>query len=476
MNISEFKQISKYQWEIETKGKMLVPVIVFADEVLIKNMDRKAIEQAINVSTLPGVERAVYVMPDGHFGYGFPIGGVAAFNSSKGGVISAGGVGFDISCGVRCVRSNLTHKDINLRKEALAEELFKSIPAGVGSLGNLYLDKEQMNQMLCEGARWAIRKGYGALSDLNFIEERGCIENVDPGFISDRAKKRQQKAMGTLGSGNHYVEVQEVTKIFDKSIAKAYGLYLGQIVISIHCGSRGLGHQVASDYLREMLIASEKYGIRLPDKELACAPINSDVGQRYLKAMYASMNCAIANRQIISHIISTSFQKIFPNEALSLIYDVSHNTCKVEEYLIEGKKVKLYVHRKGATRCFGPGNLSIPKLYRKVGQPVIIGGSMGTSSYILSGTNKAKELSFSSVCHGAGRSISRHQALKRWKIKDIIYSLNKQDIIIKSSSNRGIVEEAPGAYKDVSLVVDSSQESGLATKVVKLRPLICVKG
>lgn len=476
MLLEKLKKSSDYQWRIEPFDRMNVPVIIFADEKIIKEVDEDVLMQAVNVANLPGIVKASFVMPDVHLGYGFPIGGVAAFDAEKGGIVSAGGVGFDISCGVRALRTGLGVDDIEPVKERIADALARRIPAGVGSSGKIRLSNEQMNTMLASGAQWAVEQGYGLAEDLDYTEEKGKMAGARPEYVSDRAKERQRAQLGTLGSGNHYLEVQKVTEIFDESSAQSFGLKVDDIVVSIHCGSRGLGHQIATDYLPRMAKAAQAAGIELPQRELACAPINSDVGQRYLGAMKCGINCAIANRQLLTHLTRDIFSKILSKAELRLLYDVSHNTCKVEEHTVGGKKMSLYVHRKGATRAFGPGHLSLPQDIRGAGQPVLIGGTMGTSSYILAGTEKGMALSFGSCCHGAGRAMSRREATRRWQGRDVIRQLGERDIIIRGVSSRGIAEEAPGAYKDVDAVVDATEKAGLAKKVVKLEPLICVKG
>jgi len=476
MNIEKLKKRSDYQWYIEPEGKMQVPVIIFADEKLMKDMDEKVLEQASNVAKLPGIVKASYAMPDAHWGYGFPIGGVAGFDADQGGIISAGGVGFDISCGIRSIHTGLTSDDIEPVKDRLAEQLARRIPAGVGSRGKLRLAGREMDEMLRGGAHWAVEKGYGTKDDLERIEERGRIAAAKPEYVSDHAKKRQEEEVGTLGSGNHYLEVQKVTKIYNSDCAETFGLHLNDIILSIHCGSRGLGHQIATDFLPRMVNTAQKMAIELADRELACAPINSDVGQRYLGAMSCGINCAIANRQVLTHLARKVFSDILPKSNLRLLYDVSHNTCKIEEHTVDGKTKKLYVHRKGATRAFGPGHPSLPADLKKAGQPVLIGGTMGTASYILAGTEKGMSLSLGSCCHGAGRAMSRTQAKKKWHGKDVLRELAQRGIIVRGASNRGIAEEAPGAYKDVSEVVDATDKAELAKKVAKLKPLICVKG
>jgi tRNA-splicing ligase RtcB len=467
---------SEYRWVIEPAGAMRVPAILYADEALLADMDDKVRQQICNVASLPGIVGAAYAMPDAHWGYGFPIGGVAAFDADEGGVVSAGGVGFDISCGVRTLVTNLAVRDVLTAQRALAHELARVIPAGVGSTGHLRLDDRQMDAMLNGGARWAVAQGYGSKADLAHIEEGGCIGGADPQVLSARARERQRDEMGTLGSGNHYLEVQSVAEAFDVAAAAAYGLEPGQVVVSIHCGSRGLGHQVGTDFLRDMAIEAPSFGLQLPDRELACAPIRSPLGQRYLGAMRAAMNCALANRQILTHLCREAFQRILPGCDLQLLYDVSHNICKEEEHVVDGRHRRLYVHRKGATRAFGPAHPAVPEALRAAGQPVLIGGSMGTASYVLAGCESGEALSWSSACHGAGRSMSRHAATKRWQGRAVVDELAARGILVRSPSLRGVAEEAPGAYKNVDRVVDVAERAGLARKVARLEPLVCVKG
>jgi tRNA-splicing ligase RtcB len=476
MDLNLLKRRGLDEWHISPHGKMRVPGIIYATESLIREMDEKVYEQVTNVATLPGIIQASYAMPDAHWGYGFPIGGVAAFNPDVGGVVSAGGVGFDISCGVRLLRTGLTAEDLQPVKELLAEALFHRIPAGVGSTGKVHLDRHEMDAMLAGGAKWAVGKGYGTHEDLEFIEEHGCMAGAEPEHVSDHAKKRQQDEMGTLGSGNHYLEVQQVVTVFDKEASSVFGIREGDLVVSIHCGSRGVGHQIGTEFLKSMAVSASRHHIELPDRELACAPINSEVGQEYLGAMRAAINCALANRQIITHLVREVFAELLTEARLSLLYDVSHNTCKVEEHVLDGTPTRLFVHRKGATRAFGPGHPDLPPSLKAVGQPVLIGGTMGTASYVLVGTKESMELAYGSACHGAGRSMSRHQALRQWHGREVVEDLAGRGILIRSPSMRGIAEEAPGAYKDVSEVVDAADEARLARKVARLEPLICVKG
>ena len=476
MELNLFEKHGEFEWVIPRQGPMRVPAVIYASEALVRDMDRKVYEQAVNVAALPGIVKASYAMPDAHWGYGFPIGGVAAFDPEEGGVVSAGGVGFDISCGVRCLHTGLSREDIMKIQAPLAHELSRAIPAGLGSTGEIRLGDKEMDAMLAGGAAWAVQRGWGEEVDLERIEEHGQMQHAKPGNVSPQAKKRQRDEMGTLGSGNHYLEIQEVTSVFDAKIAAAYGLAQGDIVLMIHCGSRGLGHQIGTEYLKRMAVAAAQHGIHLPDRELACAPINSEVGQEYLGAMRAAINCALANRQILSHLVREAFRRMLPKARLPLLYDVSHNTCKVEEHRADGGTRKLYVHRKGATRAFGPGHPDIPAALRDAGQPVLIGGSMGTASYVLAGTKESEALAFSSACHGAGRAMSRHQALRTWQGRQVVSDLAARGIVIKSPSMRGVAEEAPQAYKDVAAVVDAAHAAGLARKVARVEPLVCIKG
>ncbi len=470
------KQISQFQWQIEPIGKMRVPGVVFASGSLIKHIDEKTISQVTNVATLPGIVKASFAMPDAHMGYGFPIGGVAAFDSDKGGIISGGGVGFDIACGVRTLHTGLNEDDLTGIKEKLAKALFRKIPAGVGSTGKIKLGSKHIDDMLTGGALWAVEHGLGTSDDLEFIEEKGQMHSAMPDKVSDHAKKRQFNEMGTLGSGNHYLEVQKVEEIYDKKIAAAFGLKLGDIKVSIHCGSRALGHQIGTDYLKQMANQAASHGIELPDRELACAPINSPLGQDYLGAMRCGINCAMGNRQIITALVREVFADVISKAELKLLYDVSHNTAKFEQHNVGGLTRRLLVHRKGATRAFGPGSMDLPAAYRKTGQPVLIGGTMGTASYILAGTAESMSLAFGSACHGAGRCMSRRGAMRQWQGSEVVKNLAERNIIIKSKSMRSIAEEAPLAYKDVNAVVEATHKIGLAVKVAKLVPLICVKG
>jgi tRNA-splicing ligase RtcB len=476
MELSSLVRKSDYEWWIPQTDAMRAPGVIYGSEALVRAMDEKVREQVSNVAKLPGIQRASYAMPDAHWGYGFPIGGVAAFDPQQGGIVSAGGVGFDISCGVRTLHTGVTADAIEHVKAQLAHELSRSIPAGVGSHGRIHLDDREIDAMLEGGARWAVQRGYGTQSDLERIEEHGCMADAVPTTVSMRARRRQEDEMGTLGSGNHYLEVQRVAEIYNADVAQAFGLAVDEAVVSIHCGSRGLGHQIGTEFLKDMAMAAPGFGLVLPDRELACAPVESAMGQRYLGAMRAGINCALANRQIITHLVRRAFATVLPQANLTLLYDVSHNTCKLEPHQVDGDLKSVFIHRKGATRALGPGHPDLPRGLRDVGQPVLIGGTMGTASYILVGTVESERLAFSSSCHGAGRAMSRHQALRTWKGRQVIDELAARGIIVRSPSARGVAEEAPGAYKDVGAVVNAADAAGLSRKVAKLVPLICVKG
>jgi tRNA-splicing ligase RtcB len=469
------EKISDDEWRIPASGAMRVPAVIYADETLVRAMDDKVRAQLVNVAGLPGIVGGAYAMPDAHWGYGFPIGGVAAFDPASG-VISAGGVGFDISCGVRALRTGLTRADLEAHKPALAAALFAHIPAGLGSEGGIRLHARAMDAMLAGGARWAVDEGYGEAVDLERVEEHGCMAGARPDFVSDKAKQRQAQEMGTLGSGNHYLEVQVVEEIYQPELARGFGLAVDDVVVSIHCGSRGLGHQIGTEFLSEMVRKAPGFGITLPDRELACAPIDSELGRRYVGAMNAGINCALANRQILTQLTRDVFAEIFPGHALTLLYDVSHNTCKRETHRVEGRDRELWVHRKGATRAFGPGHPALPEVLRPYGQPVLIGGSMSTASYVLAGSTESESRAFSSACHGAGRAMSRKAATRRWRGRAVVDELAARGILVKSPSDRGVAEEAPGAYKDVAEVVASADHAGLARTVARLAPVVCIKG
>ena len=477
MDLQRLQRIDDCTWTIpRAAGEARSEVRLYGDAGLLETMDDKVREQITNVARLPGLVGCAMTMPDAHWGYGFPIGGVAAFDPEQGGIISAGGVGFDISCGIRCLRTDLAAAEIEPVARRLSDSLFRDVPAGVGEEGDIKLSPHELDRVLAGGARWAVDQGYGLPEDLEYVEEHGRTEGARPQNVSALAKSRQRGEMGTLGSGNHYLEVQVVERIFDREAAQAFGLAEGQVVVSIHCGSRGLGHQIGTEFLVSLAKAASRLGIDLPDRELACAPISSPEGQEYLGAMNAAINVALANRQILAHITRRVLGHFFPGRAVETLFDVSHNTCKPERHLVDGRERLLYVHRKGATRAFGPGHAGIPERYRAVGQPVIIGGSMGTGSYVLAGTAESEAKAFSSASHGAGRAMSRHAALKRWQGRQLVDELARQGVIIRTRSMRGVAEEAPGAYKDVQRVAESTESAGLARRVAELRPRICIKG
>ncbi|HVV68686.1 MAG TPA: RtcB family protein [Gammaproteobacteria bacterium] len=477
MDLNQLIKITDYCWTLKPRSSQsTLPVRFYANEELLATMDEKVLEQITNVARLPGLVGSAMTMPDAHWGYGFPIGGVAAFDADAGGIISAGGVGFDISCGIRCLRTDLRWDELYPWREKLADILYANIPAGVGVEGKIRLSRKEMDAMLQGGARWALAKGYGEAADLLHVEEKGQMSGAVPDNVSDLAKERQRGEVGTLGSGNHYLEVQVVDEILDSQAAEAFGIYQGQVLISIHCGSRGLGHQIGSDYLVMLAKAAQRLGMVLPERELASAPILSPEGQKYIGAMHAGINCALANRQILTHLTRECFARVIPDCKIETLYDVSHNTCKEERHEVDGKWRKLYIHRKGATRAFGPGHPDLPPEFTSVGQPVIIGGSMGTASYILAGNRETENQAFASASHGAGRNMSRHQALKQWRGDQLIHNLATEGIIIRTRSLRGAAEEAPLAYKDVDIVAQCTEKAGLARRVALLRPKICVKG
>ncbi len=470
----ELKKISSVEYEIPKTGKMLVPGKIFASAKLMEKIKQdKSLEQVQNVAMLPGILKASIVMPDAHQGYGFPIGGVAAFDIDKG-VISPGGVGYDINCSVRLLRTNLKLENIQDKKKEIVHSLFRTIPSGVGRGGKLKLGKDELNQVLKHGTQWAVKKGYGVKEDYECTEEQGCLKNANPDDVSERAKSRGMGQVGSLGAGNHFLEIQIVDEIFDERVAKVFGLEKGMITIMIHCGSRGFGHQVASDYIREM---ENKYGIEgLPDRELVNAPIKSELGKKYLSAMACAANFAFANKQLITHWIRQDLKHYFPKFKADVVYDVCHNIAKFEKHIIDGKEKQVLIMRKGATRSFGPGRKEIPEIYRKIGQPVLIPGSMGTASYVLVGTKKAEEVSFGSTAHGAGRVESRTSARKRLRGEEIKKQLEKKGIYIETGSLRGLSEEDPSVYKDINEVVRVSHEAGIGNLVAKLRPIGVVKG
>jgi tRNA-splicing ligase RtcB len=477
------KKIDDYRWEIPTSYKegMLVPGRIFASESMLDQIwEEHAFEQVANVAFLPGIVRYSLAMPDIHWGYGFPIGGVAA-TRVKDGVVSPGGVGFDINCGVRLVRTNLTEEEVRPRIEQLVIDLFTNIPSGLGSEGRIRASGKELDEVMMKGSRWAVEKGYGLPEDIVATEESGCMKGARADKVSDKAKKRGLPQLGTLGSGNHFLEVAVVDELYDRDAAKVMGIEdLGQVVILIHTGSRGFGHQICSDYVELLGQAVKKYGINLPDRQLACAPVDSPEGRDYLAAMASAANYAWTNRQFILHWTRESFVKVFGKSQAELgmrqIYDVCHNIAKIENYDIDGKPQKLCVHRKGATRAFPAGHPDIPEAYRAIGQPVLIPGDMGRYSFVALGTETAMAETFGSTCHGAGRLQSRGAAKRSLKGADVARSLATRGITVKAESMASLAEEAPQAYKDVSEVVDITQKAGISRKVVRTKPIGVIKG
>lgn len=472
----ELKKINDNTWEIPKSGEMKVPALIYSSSKLLESIKHDmTLQQAKNVACLRGIQRKSYVMPDAHQGYGFPIGGVAAFDMEEG-IISPGGVGYDINCGVRLLKTDYTEKDVQDKRKKLLAEIFKEVPAGVGKGGVTRLSRNVLLEVCTKGAEWAIENGYGTKEDLQRTEENGRMKAADTSRLSSRALERGLPQLGTLGAGNHFLEIQKVSEIFESEVAGVFGVQsVGQILVMIHCGSRGLGHQVASDYIQSM---ENKFGTKgLPDRELINAPIRSQLGQEYYKSMCAAVNFAFANRQMIAHWVREVFKKVMgSSKGMDQIYDVCHNVAKFEKHVIDGKLKEVCVHRKGATRSFGPGREEIPPIYRSVGQPVIIPGSMGTASYLLVGTKEAEELSFGSTAHGAGRVMSRHEALRRFRGEQIKQELESKGIELQSTSWKGVAEEASEAYKDVDEVVRVSHEVGIGCLVAKVVPLGVMKG
>ncbi len=476
-------RVSEYIWEIPKGEKegMNVPALVFGTEKIIEDMDEGVFDQITNVACLPGIVRAALCMPDGHRGYGFPIGGVAAFRTDRG-IISPGGIGFDINCGMRLIRTNLKIEEVQPRIHELVDDLFRAVPAGVGAKGILKLSVSEFEEMMKKGVDWCIERGYGWEEDRERIESCGCIPGADTSKVSKKAIERGLRQLGTLGSGNHYLEIQvaRAENIYDREAAGVFGIKDDSIVIMVHCGSRGFGHQIGTDYLKIFDEAMRRYGIKVRDRELACAPFTSKEGQDYYKAMACAANAAFVNRQVIVHRVREVFGALFHKDpkdlGMDVVYDVAHNIAKVERYRIDGREMELLVHRKGATRSFGPGNKEVPEVYRDVGQPVIIGGSMETGSYLLVGTDKAMESSFGSTAHGSGRTMSRHAAKRQVKGADLRRQMEERGIYVKAVSMSGLAEEAGCAYKNIDDVVYAVDSIGLSKRVVGLKPIGNIKG
>jgi tRNA-splicing ligase RtcB len=483
--LDRLKRISDTLWELPVSFKMgmRVPARLYGREPLIRAMDEAVYEQLSNVACLPGITQYALCMPDGHFGYGFPIGGVAAMDVHDGGVISPGGIGFDINCGMRLVTTHLSYEEVKPHLKTLVDRLFVRVPAGVGSSGLLKVSRTEFREVCMQGARWCVQRGLGWEEDLEFTEELGAIAGADPSKISERAIDRGLKQLGTLGSGNHYLEVQVVRpeNIFDQPLARWFGLdQPNQIVVMFHCGSRGFGHQVATDYLQRFLkVMTSQYGLEVRDRELACAPFHCPEGQDYFAAMKCALNLSFANRQVILHRIREVFEEVFGRSAedlgMHMVYDVAHNTAKLERHIVDGQERALLVHRKGATRAFGPGHPELPEAYRDVGQPVIIGGSMETGSYLLIGTPEGAQ-SFFSTAHGSGRTMSRRQARRQWRGEKLRRELEERGIYIRSVSEGGVAEEAGGAYKNIDEVVETTHLAGLSRPVVRFVPIGNIKG
>ncbi|MGB9871010.1 MAG: RtcB family protein [Anaerolineae bacterium] len=478
----DFRRVDKFIWELpkETRPDMRVPARIFASAEMLDSAFRdRTVEQLVNTATLPGVLKYAMAMPDFHEGYGFPIGGVAAMDA-KTGVISPGGVGYDINCGVRLLASHLEQEEVAPYLRDLTNALYRACPSGVGEPGRIRISPRTLDELVVEGARWALKQGQAREEDLAHTEEEGCLPGADPSKVSARARERGGDQIGSLGAGNHFLEIDVVEEIYDPEVARAFGLRENQIVVQIHCGSRGFGHQICDDYVKSLQTAVQKYGISIPDRELVCAPIDSPEGRAYYGAMACAVNYAFVNRQVLAMGVREAFRDVLQGKVrnwdLYQVYDVAHNIAKFEEHEIDGKRVRVCVHRKGATRAFGPGRPEVPKAYRDVGQPVLVPGSMGTESYVLVGTDRAMEISFGSTCHGAGRVMSRSQALKKIWGADLKRELEEQGIVIRAGSTKGLAEEAPAAYKNVSQVVEVVHGAGLARKVARLRPLAVIKG
>lgn len=484
MPLPNLKRISDCIYEIPRtyRADMRVPARIFADEALLSDIEGdRSIEQLVNVATLPGIQKYAFAMPDMHEGYGFPIGGVAAF-SVENGIISPGGVGYDINCGVRLLRSALFEKDLHPHLKPLADQIFRDVPSGLGRGGRARLTLKEMDDVLREGARLMASRGIGTEDDLARSEESACMPGADPAAVSDQAKKRGLDQLGTLGSGNHFLEIQAVDEVFDSEAARVFGLEPGRTAVAIHCGSRGLGHQIATDYIRLMIPKLASWGITLPDRELACAPIGSPEGRSYYSAMAAAANFAWCNRHMIMEAVRAAWRRVLgpvmkdADLSLPLVYDVAHNVAKRETHSIDGRETEVIMHRKGATRAFGPGRPEITPAYRSIGQPVLIPGTMGTASYVLAGTEEGMGQAFGTSCHGAGRRMSRAAAKRTVSGPDLRKELESRGIVIRCDSARGLSEEAPQAYKDVHKVVEVIVRAGLARKIARLRPIAVIKG
>ena len=480
----KLKKIGKNRWELpmgsrKTEPKMRVPARLIGTKKIVDWAEDTAIEQLTNVTTLPGIVRYAVGMPDIHWGYGLPMGAVSAFDEEEG-IISAGMTGFDINCGIRLIKTNLPYTEAAPKMRELINGLFRNVPSGVGSKSKLRLTPGQLEDVMTRGAGWAVESGFGGKDDLEHLEEGGAMAGADPSKVSNDAKRRGMPQAGTLGGGNHFLEVQRIDSLFDQKTADAYGLREGEIAVMLHCGSRGFGHQIATDYLRILDKAVKKYGINLPDRQLVCAPATSTEGQDYFAAMKAGVNYAFANRQVMTHKIRETFESVFKKSwqdmGMEILYDVCHNICKYEEHTVDGEARNLYVHRKGATRAFPPGHRDVPKAYRAVGQPVLIAGSMGTASYVLAGTEQAMIETFGSTCHGAGRCMSRKKAIKSYRGDEIKQALEREGKFVIATSPKVIAEEAPGAYKDVDEVIESVHGAGISLKVARMIPLAVAKG
>ncbi|MBI5216018.1 MAG: RtcB family protein [Ignavibacteriae bacterium] len=472
------KKIDNYRHIIpkEYKKGMLIEGMIYADDEMIKQIEKdQTKEQVANVATLPGLVGRSLAMPDAHQGYGFCIGGVAAADPDEG-IVSAGGVGFDINCGVRLLASKFEHRDITAKLQELLNQLFRDIPCGTGKKGLLNIAKNELDNVLLKGAQWAVEQGFGVERDIAHIEEYGKIPNANPKWVSNRAKDRGHHQLGTLGSGNHFLEIQVVSEIYEEDTARHFGLHKNQIVVLIHSGSRGLGHQVCTDYLDAMQDGMRRYGISVVDRQLACVPIKSKEGQEYLQAMVAAANFAFANRQMMTHWTREAFQRVLGNGELDIVYDVCHNIAKYEDHEVDGKRKRVLVHRKGATRAFPKGHPALPEELRDFGQPVLIPGSMGTCSYVLVGTEQAMKETFGSSCHGAGRAMSRTRAKNETTVDELMKEMNSKNILVRGQTRSGLTEEKPDAYKDVSQVVEVVHGAGIARKVAKLLPVAVMKG